>query len=221
MCVRVCVSEVARNITFISTQQHSHKTGDYVLWRAANRAYVWNRVISASKRSTWVLWSGCMAPLGRVINCFFGMFFFERGWYCVCSRFYLNAAWVCIYETRCNKITEGNSRRHCVGDACCALIYMRVTSLKLLTEPSLMSNRAETDRSNPGLWEPCLRWMSGLACVVVSRIRSGLENIFCIKSTSCCCCSSTVPGSKSSHFIDVHINWKHALWPSGKWFFEE
>lgn len=51
--------------------------------------------------------------------------------------------------------------------------------------------------------------MSGLACVIVSRICSGLENIFCIKNMSCC--SSTVPGSKSSQLIYVLVNCKHAL----------
>lgn len=63
----------------------------------------------------------------------------------------------CIYETCCNKIKEGNSCRHCVRDAEETLVVApsplmySVTSLKRLTGPSLMSNWAETDCSDPGL----------------------------------------------------------------------
>lgn len=58
----ICVNKPTTLHVFF-TQRLCRKMEDCVLWQAANRSYAWNRLISTSKQSTWVLRLHCLAGL--------------------------------------------------------------------------------------------------------------------------------------------------------------
>lgn len=99
----ICVNKPTTLHVFF-TQRLSRKMEDCVLWQAANRSYVWNRLISTSKQSTWVLWLHCLAGLSIAFKNIFLLYC--RSMVCICSE---NNLTVCLtsFMKRClNKITS-------------------------------------------------------------------------------------------------------------------
>lgn len=99
----ICVNKPTTLHVFF-TQRLCRKMEDCVLWQAANRSYAWNRLISTSKQSTWVLRLHCLAGLSIAFKNI--SFLYCRSMVCICSE---NNFTLCLtsFKKRClNKITS-------------------------------------------------------------------------------------------------------------------
>lgn len=99
----ICVNKPTTLHVFF-TQRLCRKMEDCVLWQAANRLYAWNRLISTSKQSTWVLRLHCLAGLSIAFKNI--SFLYCRSMVCICSE---NNFTLCLtsFKKRClNKITS-------------------------------------------------------------------------------------------------------------------
>lgn len=99
----ICVNKPTTLHVFF-TQRLCRKMEDCVLWQAANRSYAWNRLISTSKQSTWVLRLHCLAGFSIAFKNI--SFLYCRSMVCICSE---NNFTLCLtsFKKRClNKITS-------------------------------------------------------------------------------------------------------------------